>query len=242
MVRAVLFDLGGTLMSFGDPDITFRELNAIGLRGLHDYLVESGYRSLPSWSDFYEYLDLIFEDTWVRSRATLQSTSLDQIIPAALARWGIHVPDEMIEEAYRRFHAPMQPYIRLYDDTLWTLQALAQRGLRFGLISNTIWRPEMHDADLARSSILHLLPLRLYSSVLPYVKPHHAIFQQALAALGAQPDETLFVGDRLWDDVGGAQRAGIRGVLKIVPERVEADERVTPDHQIHALAELLELI
>lgn len=242
MIKAVLFDLGGTLMSFGDPEITFRELNAIGLRGLHDYLIESGHRSLPSWNEFYDCLDVIFEDTWVRSRATLQSTTLDRIIPAALAQWGISLSQEEMATAFRHFHAPMRPYIRLYDDTLSTLQALAQRGLRFGLISNTIWRPEMHDADLARCGILHLLPLRLYSSVLPYVKPHPAIFQQALAALGARPEEALFVGDRLWDDIGGAQHAGIRGVLKIVPERVEADERVIPDHQIYALAELLELI
>ena len=44
-------------------------------------------------------------------------------------------------------------------------------------------------------------------------KPSPAFFQAALASTGAAPSETAVVGDDLESDVGGAQRAGMRGVL-----------------------------
>ena len=44
-------------------------------------------------------------------------------------------------------------------------------------------------------------------------KPSREFFEAALASTGAAPSETAVVGDDLESDVGGAQRAGMRGVL-----------------------------
>lgn len=44
-------------------------------------------------------------------------------------------------------------------------------------------------------------------------KPAPAFFAAALAELGVAPDEALLIGDDLTDDIGGAQAAGIHGIL-----------------------------
>jgi putative hydrolase of the HAD superfamily len=240
MTQAVIFDLGGTLMSFGDPALNFRELTWIGLRGLYDYLRETNHCTLPDWEPFKAHLDESLERAWQVSLSTRASTHLEPILTAALARWSLALPDA--NAALARFHAVMRPYIHLYDDTLDTLQEFRRRGYKIGLISNTIWPPELHDNDLRRCGILEHFDHRLYSSVFPYVKPHRAIFQASLSALQAHPEESVFIGDRIWDDVGGAQAAGMRGILKVVPERDESSESVVPDARIRTLRELWTLL
>ena len=44
-------------------------------------------------------------------------------------------------------------------------------------------------------------------------KPSRAYFEAALAELGAEPAETVMVGDDVESDVGGAKAVGLRGVL-----------------------------
>ncbi|KAL4442466.1 hypothetical protein ABPG77_005050 [Micractinium sp. CCAP 211/92] len=44
-------------------------------------------------------------------------------------------------------------------------------------------------------------------------KPEASFFRLALDSLGCQPQEAVMVGDDVRDDVGGAQAAGLRGIL-----------------------------
>ena len=44
------------------------------------------------------------------------------------------------------------------------------------------------------------------------LKPHPAIYQQALRQIGARPQETVFVGDDLDNDVIGPKALGLRTV------------------------------
>ena len=242
MLKAVIFDLGGTLMSFGDPALTFRELTWIGLEGLHAHLCGRDGAALPSKSDFCATVDQDFERAWPLTRTSLRSTRLDELLSAALAHWHLSLTPTETDEALSAFHATMQPYIHLYEDTIETLDCLKARGLKIGLISNTIWRPAMHDKDLERCGILGYFDHRLYSSAFRYVKPHPAIFRHSVEALGVRPEEALFVGDRIWDDVGGAQSAGLKAVLKVVPEREEASEQIVPDARVRSLRELCEIL
>jgi FMN phosphatase YigB (HAD superfamily) len=45
------------------------------------------------------------------------------------------------------------------------------------------------------------------------VKPHRSIFDAALAAVGASPEEAAMVGDSYADDIEGARALGIRAIL-----------------------------
>jgi putative hydrolase of the HAD superfamily len=106
----------------------------------------------------------------------------------------------------------------LYEDALPALAALRTRGLRIGLISNgqrdleEFARHHSLDVDVCVGSVSH-----------GRLKPHRSIFEAALAALAAGPDEAAMVGDSYADDIEGARALGMRAIL-VDREGVFADE------------------
>jgi len=72
--------------------------------------------------------------------------------------------------------------------------------------------------------------------------PRRRFFDTALSVLGASASETVMIGDDVIGDVGGAQRAGLRGVLvrtgKFHPADLEG--HVRPDGVLDSLASLPE--
>ena len=68
-------------------------------------------------------------------------------------------------------------------------------------------------------------------------KPHPGMFQKALKALELRPEEAVFVGDRLKEDVGGAQGLGMTAILRYKTGR-DYSYDIRPDGVIHSLTEL----
>jgi putative hydrolase of the HAD superfamily len=114
--------------------------------------------------------------------------------------------------------------------------------MTLGLLSNTFWAADVHDADLGRFDLLDLLPVRLYSCDIGWLKPHPVAFQRALAALAVQPNEAVYVGDRLKTDIEPARKVGLWGVLIKTPFRPEPLEDILPDAVISELPELVHLM
>ncbi len=74
-------------------------------------------------------------------------------------------------------------------------------------------------------------------------KPANAFFDAALRSMGAGSGETLLVGDDIHSDIGGAQRAGLRGVLVKTGKYREAlvrESGIEPDWIIDSIAGLEE--
>jgi putative hydrolase of the HAD superfamily len=84
----------------------------------------------------------------------------------------------------------------------------------------------------------HLIDGTVYSSEIPWAKPHPEAFRAAMAAIGVDdPATCVFVGDRPYDDIHGAKRAGMRAVL--VPNSdVPGYDAAVPDAVITRLSEL----
>ena len=82
----------------------------------------------------------------------------------------------------------------------------------------------------------------VFSSRFGFCKPHPSIFRKGLHGLATAPEETLFIGDRLDVDVAGAQKVGMRGILKRHPYREEEMSGVVPDGIIDRLEEILTLL
>ena len=98
----------------------------------------------------------------------------------------------------------------LYDDVEATLRALAGAGLKIGLISNT-QRPL--DEFAAHFELRDLFSAAVSSAQLGYLKPHPAIFEAALAAIGVPAASAVMVGDSVKADIEGARQIGMRAVL-----------------------------
>lgn len=76
-------------------------------------------------------------------------------------------------------------------------------------------------------------------------KPSPVFFQEALATTGATPPQAVMVGDDVESDVGGAQRAGLHGVLvrtgKYREDRVRVSG-IVPDALVDSIADIPDLL
>ncbi len=236
MLKAVLFDLGGTLIHYESPDVDFAALGQEGLRGFYATLQRFGLAPAP------EAFAAVYRERFALAYRTIQETlrgdSTDSVLQEGLASLGLSLPDNVWAACRAAYYAPIRAILRPVEGAVETLLALQARGLRLGLVSNTFWPGDVHDADMAAFGLLDLVPKRVYSSAVVYVKPHPEIYRRALAEVGVQPEEAVFVGDRLKEDVAGPQALGLRAVLVEVPFREERDDTIVPDARITSLREL----
>lgn len=101
-------------------------------------------------------------------------------------------------------------HFSLYDDVPDTLEALAGRGLRLGLISNS---HRCLTSFPVHFSIAQWITVAVSSLQHGFMKPHPSIFAAALAQMGVAAEQAVMVGDSVSHDVRGAQRVGMRAVL-----------------------------
>jgi putative hydrolase of the HAD superfamily len=99
-------------------------------------------------------------------------------------------------------------HFELYEDALPVLDAVRERGLRVGLLSNSA-------RDLGAFVAHHCLTVDavLTSGVHGKTKPHETIFRRMLELLDVPACDALMVGDTVEDDVEGALAVGMRAVL-----------------------------
>lgn len=122
------------------------------------------------------------------------------------------------------------------------LGRLRSRNIRIGVLSNTLWPRDWHDGFFRRDGVLDLIDGTVYSSEIDWTKPRREAFVAAMTAVGvSDPARCVFVGDRPWDDVHGAQSVGMRAVL-VPHSAVPPFEGARPDAVISGLAELPALI
>jgi HAD superfamily hydrolase (TIGR01549 family) len=122
-------------------------------------------------------------------------------------------------------------HFELYDDALPTLDALRERGLRIGLLSNSA-----RDLDAFVGHHCLTVDAVLTSRAHGKTKPHATIFQRMLELLDVDPGDALMVGDTVEDDVEGALAVGMRAVL------VDREGRYPGRESIADLRALINLI
>jgi putative hydrolase of the HAD superfamily len=98
----------------------------------------------------------------------------------------------------------------LYDEVPAALELLSDQGLQLGLISNS---HRSLDSFQEHFELDGLIDFAISSSQHGYMKPHPSIFQAALKLAGVPAAEAMMVGDSLTQDIEGAMRVGMSGVL-----------------------------
>lgn len=123
----------------------------------------------------------------------------------------------------------------LFDDILPTLAELQRRGFLLGVVTNRWYGGEPFLEDLQVMGLLDYFDANhmAISADLGIRKPHPAIFQHALDALGVTAEEAVMVGDSFGADVIGAKQLNIFAVWKPQPRlRTEACEELPGDTQL----------
>jgi putative hydrolase of the HAD superfamily len=85
------------------------------------------------------------------------------------------------------------------------------------------------------------LDFSVFSSEVGLRKPHPAIFERALDALDVEPEQALFVGDRLFEDIRGAAELGMTTVQALWFRADEHPDGAEPDHQAFTQLDVLNI-
>ena len=228
-VEAVVFDWGGTLATYADVDMI--DMWRLAARHLDPDREEEVCARLVA----------VEEASWRRIGVDQRSTTLSALLAEASAALGLDVAEAVLEEAALHHLDSWTPHVRHDPEAAPTLEALRERGLRTGLLSNTHWPRSFHEHFLERDGLAPLLDARCYTSELAYTKPHPEAFRAVLGALGVEnPQAAIFVGDRPYDDIYGAQQFGMRAVLR--PNPLVPGYDVVPDACLERLPELVGLV
>ena len=219
-VRAVIFDWGGTLTPWHriDHELMWRTVCA-------------PHFPAERAADAARAICAAERALWQETESSSRSATLGQVFERAAVT--------VTEALLATYFAAWEPHTWTDPEAPPLLRELRRRGLKVGVLSNTMWPRSAHEQVFARDRVLDMIDGAVYSSEIPWAKPHPEAFRAALAAVGeADPAACVFVGDRPYDDVHGAKRAGMRAVL-VRGTDVPPFDGAAPDAVITRLPELL---
>jgi putative hydrolase of the HAD superfamily len=236
--RAIVFDLGGTLVDWPDWETAWEERWGLAL-GYGRELVHWDWPDAGSFARAMHEAEL---EHWRRVEEQQVSTPPDAVVSEGFKRLGRPPGDSALEAVLDGYARAVNGWASAYTDARPTLLALHQRGLSIGLLSNTWWAASWHNADLAEHGLQDLIDVAVYTSELPHSKPHPEVFRNVLTRLGAPPNRSIMVGDRPIDDISGALGVGMTAIFKTNGTPRPVPEGIHPSATIETLSELLPVL
>lgn len=127
-----------------------------------------------------------------------------------------------------------------YEQMNRAFRMLMNGAVLLAMHTNLYWRTSQ-GLQLDSGPFVRALEVATGQQAMVLGKPHPAFFEQALLTIGIAPQEAVMVGDDIENDVGAAQRVGMRGVL-VCTGKHQADSpllrTVHPDAILPSIAEL----
>jgi FMN phosphatase YigB (HAD superfamily) len=221
-IRCILFDLGDTLWSRKDLDVWRRVETASNMRAASLLRTCVAPSVLPHFSASDEELGQRLHEAieaYIRE-AIRQNPYLEpdcgQAVVHALHKWGIHLDRGSGEAIFEALRVRIPQSRPLFDDVLFTLKALQERGFQLGVVTNRLWGGKPFYEDLQAMGLLDYFDLRhiAISIDLGIRKPNPALFLHTLNALNTPPEEAAMVGDSLLSDITGSKKLGMFAIWK----------------------------
>lgn len=237
-IKAVLFDLGNTLIHF---DGVWSEIFIKADKQLVDYLQKMGLGLDQDIfkREFRDRLNTYYEQR--ESEFIEQTTTF--ILRTLLSEMGhVDLPDSSLRPALAQLYAVSQAHWKIVDETIPCLEALRDQGYLLGIVSNA-----SDDADVQKLvenvNIRQYFDIVLSSAACGIRKPNPKIFEIALDQLKTEPAQAVMVGDTLGADILGAQNANIFSIWSKryadTPSNRDHSGTILPDASISSLSKLL---
>lgn len=240
MIRAILFDINGTL-----TDILTREDSDDAYRVVSNFLTCQGVEIVPAELK-RQYFDInqTQRETSAEAHPEFDAKALfKRIIEKYETVYTKSLPKEkydlLPEITAQVFRAATLYQLRLYDDVKTTLDALKGKYMMAAVSDGqSVWgRGELNAVGLTG----YFNPV-LISSDYGYRKPDERFFQKALDALKIKPSEAIYVGNDMYRDVFGAQKAGMKAVFFLSNQGEHHFPNTKPDYVIYKFSQLLNAV
>lgn len=220
-IKCVLFDIDDTLY---DTSLQMSEarLNAVKA------MIEAG---LPA---NIEMAYRVLEDI-VKEYGRHYNQQFDRLLERLGLKWNPRV----IAAGVTAYRETSLVYLKPYSDTVPTLLKLRESGYKLGIVSEG--RAVKQWQKLIQLGIQHLFDRVLVSEEVKEDTVTPEMFKLVLKELGASPEETVFVGNRLDTDILCANEAGILSIrMRKGEHRVEEPKspEMAPKYEINKISEI----
>jgi putative hydrolase of the HAD superfamily len=209
--RAVLIDYGHTLVDLVRPEPHLLD----AYHAINQRLESELARKVPQAAELIESVSVAVDDAIGDSYRTGSEREVDITVlyREALAALGIELApgtlDWVIEQEQVAWFNGVVPSPHARP----VLEELRGRGLKLCIVSNAAYQPKSMRAQLRHLELFDYFDATIYSSEFGLRKPNPAIYQEALRQVQVRPEEAVFVGDRLREDIRGPRAAGIQAFL-----------------------------
>jgi putative hydrolase of the HAD superfamily len=237
-LRAVLFDLGDTVLEFGRVQTT--RLFLKGAHSAYDFL-QAKFQPLPGFPGFF--LRNLFCLRWHHLASHFTGNDFDslEVLRALGTRQGISLSEDDWKHLTWLWYEPLSASARVEPDLHQTFAALQQRGLKLGIISNTFVHSSALDRHLEQLDVKDFFQVRLYSYQFEFRKPDPRIFQEGARQIGLDCANIMYVGDRIDKDMLPALKLGM--IPALIRARANIGKPVPAGvHVIHKLSQLPDLV
>jgi len=214
-IKAVIFDLGDTLLNYGRAD-----LDALFLKGAHltyDYLAGCGRGALGP-TKFKRYHRQHIRSIKLHA---LWSNLVDRefdclaLLLRKVTQMQIQLNRAQLEELAWLWYAPLAETASIEPNLHHHLRVLSEQlSVKLAIISNTFLPGVVLDRHLEQLDLLGFFPVRQYSSSTVFRKPDPRIFRGILDQLEVPAAAAVMVGDKVREDIKGAAKLGINPVFK----------------------------
>lgn len=242
---AVLFDLFDTLVHFDPTRLPVVEVNGRTVRSsagrLHAIL--GGHAPAVTLEACYEALRASWQEAERLRAVDHREVTASQRMADMLRRVAVD-PDacprgfvEALLDAHRAALSEAADFPAHYGALLRALRG----RYRLAVVSNFDYTPTAVGL-LRGAGVADLFDTIVVSDEIGWRKPRPEIFEEALARVGVQAGEALFVGDRADIDVVGAQRIGM-SVAWVNRDAAPLPDGINrPDYEIRDLGELAPIL
>ena len=248
MIKAVVFDMGGTLE---DLAVTPKSVQTCGEKIL-EHLALHGV-PLPYDPDVFMKTAIANGDAY----RVWSLTCLRELMP--YEQWSLwrmkNMPiDQDILRAISEdlmFIWETEYFVRtLRPDAESLLKRLKEKGYALGVISNTGSLTQVY-YSLEAYGIRKYFETVCLSCISGFRKPHPILFEMTARNLGLLPEECMYVGDTLTRDVIGSRRAGYGKCVRIgsfltgpsdMQVAIRDEEKADADYVVEHLSEIAGLL
>ncbi|EWT00728.1 HAD family hydrolase [Intrasporangium oryzae NRRL B-24470] len=201
-IRALVLDVDDTIVDTRGATVAAGTVAAATVWPASDAdhvaMAERYYEDPERWFPRYASGEVAFE--------AMRAGRLDEVARA----FDLTVPDGA-HEAYELAYAPaFRQAQRLFDDVPPLLDAAHRAGLPVALLTNSAAEPTR--LKLEALDLLDAFAVVVTTDTLGFGKPDPRVYLETCRLVGAEPGETVCIGDSLEWDVLGATAVGLRGV------------------------------